>query len=159
MHVRRLEGEAAEKAQFSLSAGLAQGIGVWPPTRFRIRFWSAPQAFQGSQHQGSDPRRPAEGTRRGATEGWEALLLDRAGHRVPSVPAPRGRGRSRKLGELRRSRWRRASTSRFSVSSPRSTSTASRRGPPTVATGDRSGLTFPLPPWHALRDSRTGCRV
>lgn len=154
MHGRRLEGEAAEKAQFSLSAGLAQGIGVWPPTRFRIRSWSAPQAFQGS-----DPRRPAEGTRRGATEGWEALLLDRAGHRVPSVPAPRGRGRSRKLGELRRSRWRRASTSRFSVSSPRSTSTVSRRGPPTVATGDRSGLTFPLPPWHALRGSRTGCRV
>lgn len=35
------------------------------------------------------------------------------------------------------SRWRRASTSRCSVSSRRFTSTASRREPPTVVTGDR----------------------
>ncbi|XP_048672214.1 adaptin ear-binding coat-associated protein 2 isoform X3 [Marmota marmota marmota] len=47
-----------------------------------------------------------------------------------------GGGRSRKSGGLRASRWRQASTSLFSVSSRRSTSTASHRGPPTADTGE-----------------------
>uniref|UniRef100_A0A673T677 NECAP endocytosis associated 2 n=1 Tax=Suricata suricatta TaxID=37032 RepID=A0A673T677_SURSU len=57
------------------------------------------------------------------------------GHRVAPLPAPR-QGRSRKSGGLRASRWRRASTSQCSVSSRRSTSTASHREPPIVVTGD-----------------------
>lgn len=43
-------------------------------------------------------------------------------------------------------RWRRANTSRFSVSSQRSMSTASRRGRPTVATGDCTWLNLSPPP-------------
>uniref|UniRef100_A0A8D2BDN4 NECAP endocytosis associated 2 n=1 Tax=Sus scrofa TaxID=9823 RepID=A0A8D2BDN4_PIG len=46
------------------------------------------------------------------------------------------RGRSRKSRGLPASRWRKEGTSRFSVSSLRCTSTASRRGPPTVVTGE-----------------------
>lgn len=93
-----------------------------------------------------EPEPPAEG-------GRETNVLRPASRRSSLTRVIESRrfrpslgGRSRKSGGLRVSRWRRASTSRCSVSSRRSTSTASRREPPTVVTGDR------LPPSQANPD-------
>uniref|UniRef100_A0A7N5KFT3 NECAP endocytosis associated 2 n=1 Tax=Ailuropoda melanoleuca TaxID=9646 RepID=A0A7N5KFT3_AILME len=83
-----------------------------------------------------EPEPPAEG-------GRETNVLRPASRRSSLTRVIESRrfrpslgGRSRKSGGLRVSRWRRASTSRCSVSSRRSTSTASRREPPTVVTGE-----------------------
>lgn len=99
-----------------------------------------------SPHQGDSWVRPPHVL----SQGFQQRAPERCGAEVPSCRSsltqviesrrfrhPRPRlGRSRKSGGLRASQWRRASTSRCSASSQKCTSTASRHGPPTVATGD-----------------------